>query len=186
MSSAKDPYQPIERKAGITRLLLAEMVDNPPDFVQIQTRSPFVTRDIDLIKKLCEKCDVLLSMTIETEREDMKKLFSPYAPGIKLRMKSLKEIHDAGILTQAAISPILPFTREFPKLLKGSVDRIWLDTLSLGDGSYGKRSKKLGMPELFEENNLSNWYREDLHEVMRKFFEKHFPKEMVHVSKKEI
>lgn len=48
MSSATDPYQPIERKANITRAILAEMIENPPDFLQIQTRSPLITRDIDL------------------------------------------------------------------------------------------------------------------------------------------
>ena len=45
MSSATDPYQPIERKAEITRGILEEMIGNPPDFVQIQTRGPLITRD---------------------------------------------------------------------------------------------------------------------------------------------
>lgn len=68
MSSATDPYQPIERKANITRGILDEMVENPPDFLQIQTRSPLITRDINLLIKLKEKCEVLVSMTIETDR----------------------------------------------------------------------------------------------------------------------
>ncbi len=138
MSSATDPYQPMERKANITRNLLEEMIENPPDFLQIQTRSPLITRDLDLIMKLKEKCDVLVSMTVETDREDMKKLFAPYAPGIKLRIKALKEIHEAGIPTQASISPVLPFTPDFPKILDGIVDHIWIDTLSIGGWFNGK------------------------------------------------
>src|SRR5690606_33334958 len=84
MSSATDPYQPIERKANITRGILEEMIVNPPDFLQIQTRSPLITRDIDLLVQLKEKCKVLVSMTVETDREDIKRIFAPYAPSIKL------------------------------------------------------------------------------------------------------
>jgi DNA repair photolyase len=185
MSSATDPYQPIERKANITRGIIEEMIENPPDFLQIQTRSPLVTRDIDLLVNLKEKCEVLVSMTIETDREDIKQLFSPYAPGIKLRIKALKEVHDAGVSTQASISPVLPFTPDFPKVLDGIADHIWIDTLSIGDGSMGKRSERIGMPKLFEEQGLSKWYQKDLHVKVEKYFNKYFRSEMIRVSKKE-
>lgn len=185
MSSATDPYQPIERKAMITRELLEAMLESPPDLLQIQTRSPLITRDIDLIVQLKERCEVLVSMTVETDREDMKRIFAPYAPGIKLRVEALRELHRAGISTQASISPVLPFTPDFPKLLEGVVDRIWIDTLMIGDGSMGKRSARLGMPQLFEVNGLSEWYQRDLHVKVEKYFKKTFPEEMIHVSKEE-
>lgn len=185
MSSATDPYQPIERKANITRGILVEMIENPPDFLQIQTRSPLIARDIDLLVKLKDKCEILVSMTIETDREDMKQIFASYAPGINLRIKALKEVHDAGISTQASISPVLPFTPDFPKVLDGIVDYIWIDTLSIGDGSMGKRSARLGMPSLFEEHGLTKWYRKDIHVMVEKYFNKYFPCEMIRVSKQQ-
>ncbi|MCH6265428.1 MULTISPECIES: SPL family radical SAM protein [Neobacillus] len=185
MSSATDPYQPMERKAGITRAILEEMLENPPDFLQIQTRSPLITRDIDLLLKLKDKCNTLVSMTIETDREDVKQIFAPYAPGIKLRLKALKEVHDAGISTQASISPVLPFTPDFPKVLDSRVDHIWIDTLSIGDGLMGKRSARLGMPAVFEEHGLSDWYQKNLHVRVENFFKKYFPSEMIRVSKSE-
>jgi DNA repair photolyase len=185
MSSSTDPYQPIERKANITRGILKEMIDNPPDFLQIQTRSPLITRDVDYLTKLKEKCEVLVSMTIETDREDIKQVFAPYAPGIKLRIKALKEIHDARISTQASISPVLPFTPDFPKRLHGIVDHIWIDTLSIGDGMMGKRSERLGMPQLFQEQGLTKWYQKDLHLKVKKYFNKYFSSELIRVSKQE-
>ncbi|MGV3463873.1 MAG: SPL family radical SAM protein [Heyndrickxia sp.] len=185
MSSATDPYQPVERKAVVTRRILEEMIENPPDFLQIQTRSPLITRDIDLIVRLKEKCEVLVSMTIETDREDVKRIFAPYAPGIKIRLKALKEIHDAGISTQASISPVLPFTPDFPKVLDGIVDHIWIDTLSIGDGAMGKRSERLGMQKLFQEHELSKWYQKDIHVRVEKYFHNFFPNDMVRVSKNE-
>jgi DNA repair photolyase len=185
MSSATDPYQPVERQANITRGILEEMIEHPPDFLQIQTRGPLITRDIGLLVILKEKCELLVSMTIETDREDMKQIFAPYAPGIQLRIKALKEVHDARISTQASISPVLPFTPEFPKLLEGIVDHIWIDTLSIGDGSMGKRSERLGMPTLFTEHELSKWYRGDLHVMVEKYFRNYFNSDMIRVSKKE-
>lgn len=185
MSSATDPYQPIERKVQITRGLLEAMLEQPPDLLQVQTRGPLIERDIDLLVQLKEKCNVLVSMTIETDREEIKRLFAPYAPGIKLRLKVLKEIHDAGIAVQASLSPVLPFTPNFPKLLEGIVDHIWIDTLTIGDGAMGKRSKRLGMPKLFEEHDLEKWYQPDLHVKVANYFAKYFPKEMIRVSKDE-
>ncbi len=185
MSSATDPYQPIERKARISRRILEEMIENPPDFLQIQTRGPLITRDIDLLVKLKEKCDVLVSITIETDREDIKQIFAPLAPGIKLRIKALMELHAAGISTQASISPVLPFTPDFPKALDGIVDHIWIDTLSIGDGAMGKRSERLGMPKLFEEHGQKRWYENNLHVKVEKYFKKYFPNDMVRVSKQE-
>ncbi|MFB9328197.1 radical SAM protein [Paenibacillus aurantiacus] len=185
MSSATDPYQPIERKAQITRGILEAMLEAPPDLIQLQTRSPLVTRDMDLLVQLKAMCSVLVSMTVETDREDMKRLFAPYAPGISLRLKALRELHEAGIATQAAISPVLPFTPEFPKRLAGIVDRIWIDTLNIGDGSMGRRSRRLGMPEVFEANGLEDWYEGDIHVRVEKYFKKSFPADMVRVSKDE-
>jgi DNA repair photolyase len=185
MSSATDPYQPIERKAKITRGILEEMIQNPPDFLQIQTRGPLITRDIDLLVRLKEKCDVLISITIETDREDVKQIFGRYSPGIKLRLKALKELHDAGISTQASISPVLPFTSDFPKILEGIVDHIWIDTLSIGDGAMGKRSERLGMPKLFKEHEFSKWYRKDLHQLVARHFKKHLPSDIIRISKDE-
>lgn len=179
MSSSTDPYQPAERKANITRALLETMLEYPPDFILIQTRSPLVTRDIDLFLQLQKICGIRVSMTIETDREDVRKLFAPYAPSIPLRLKALKEVHEAGIATQAAVSPVLPFSPEFPNVFQNIVERICIDTLTIGDGSMGKRSAKLGMPGLFKQNDLEKWYDPNLHKKVIKHFEKYYPNDMI-------
>ena len=50
MSSVTDPYQPVERKLGLTRRLLKIMADRHKVKLVVQTRSPDVVRDIDLYK----------------------------------------------------------------------------------------------------------------------------------------
>ncbi|MDO7907960.1 radical SAM protein [Paenibacillus sp. JX-17] len=185
MSSATDPYQPLEQKAGITRAILEAMLEQPPDMVQIQTRSPWVTRDIDILQQLQNKCEVLISMTIETDRDEVRRLFAPYAPGIKQRIEALKKLHEAGITTQASISPVLPFTPDFPQSLIGAADYIWIDTLIIGDGSMGRRSARLGMPGRFAEHGFEKWYEPNLHLKVEKYFEKWYPSDRVRVSRDE-
>jgi DNA repair photolyase len=44
-----DPHQPIERKLGLTRAILEELVIYHRVRLVVQTRSPLVTRDLDLL-----------------------------------------------------------------------------------------------------------------------------------------
>src|ERR1700722_13294822 len=52
MSSATDPYQGLERTLRITRSALDAFVENPVRRVLLQTRSPMVERDLDLLMQL--------------------------------------------------------------------------------------------------------------------------------------
>jgi len=155
-SSATDPYQPLEAKQGVTRALLEAMTEEPPDFVLVQTRSPFVTRDLELLRALGNA--VRVSMSIETDREDMRRLFTPSAPPLAARFRALHELREAGIATQAAVSPILPHTPDFAARLIEIAPRIVVDDYFQGDGSGGRRSEALGMRGMYAENGLAEWY----------------------------
>ncbi|MEK5255286.1 radical SAM protein [Paenibacillus sp. FSL F4-0125] len=156
MSSSTDPYQPIEYKEQVTRALLEVMVENPPDFLFVQTRSPLVSRDMDLLIRLGDK--VRVSMTVETDREDIRKKFTPSAPPISARLKTLKLLRNAGIPVQATIAPVLPSSLSFPEILRELVDRVCIDDYFMGDGSGGKRTRRLGIYSLYEELQLEDWY----------------------------
>jgi DNA repair photolyase len=155
-SSATDPYQPLEVSGKVTRSLLEVMVDEPPDFVLLQTRSPLVVRDIDLLLQLNGRLRV--SMTVETDREEVRKIVSPSAPPLAARFKALRQLRDAGIDTQAAVSPLLPHTPDFAQLLANTAPRVVVDDFFSGDGSGGRRSELLGMKQLFEQNGWISWY----------------------------
>lgn len=155
-SSATDPYQPLEAKQELTRSLLEAMAEEPPNFVLVQTRSPLVVRDIDLLRTLGRA--VRVSMTIETDREDVRRMFTPSAPPLAARFRALSELRQAGIATQAAASPILPHSPEFAATLIEAAPRIVLDDYFQGDGSGGRRSEALGMREKYAEHRLSEWY----------------------------
>jgi DNA repair photolyase len=155
-SSATDPYQPLEVSALVTRNLLEVMADEPPDFILLQTRSPLVVRDIEVLQRL--KSRLRVSMTVETDREEVRRIVTPSAPPLAGRLKALRQLRDAGIDTQAAVSPLLPHTPDFARILADSAPRVVVDDFFSGDGSGGRRSEALGMRSLFEENGWISWY----------------------------
>lgn len=180
MSSSTDPYQPVEAKEQVTRALLEVMVGEPPDFLFVQTRSPLVRRDIDLLQQLGDR--VRVSMTVETDREDIRKHFTPSAPPVQARLKTLELLRDAGIPTQAAIAPVLPSTAAFPEILRPLVNRVCIDDYFMGDGSGGKRTKRLPVQVLYEELGLEEWYDPAAYQIVYDRFSQAFPKEQLFVS----
>lgn len=180
MASSTDPYQPIEHRERITRSILEVMVEEPPDFLLVQTRSALVTRDIDLLKKLGNR--VRVSMTIETDRDEIRRHFAPQAPPIQGRIKALKRLSEEGIPTQAAVAPLLPSSRSFPEQLSDVVDRVCIDDFFMGDGSGGKRTERLNIQDLFFDIQMERWYQKDTIEKVYNRFLQHFSKEQLYLS----
>lgn len=182
MSSSTDPYQPIEHSEKVTRSLLEVMVEDPPEFLFVQTRSPLVRRDIDLLLLL--KDHVRVSMTIETDREDIRKYFTPHAPPIQARIETLRLLKEAGVPTQATIAPMLPSTENFADLLRPVVDRICIDDYFMGDGSGGKRTRSLKIDSLYKELGLEEWYDPSAYKMVYDCFKDVFPEEQIFISQK--
>lgn len=180
MSSSTDPYQPIEHTERITRSLLEVMVENPPDFLLVQTRSPLVRRDIDLFQQLGEK--VRVSMTVETDLDEIRKHFSPQAPPIQARLKTLQLLAEAGVPAQAAIAPVLPSSEAFPDKLQPLVDRICIDDYFMGDGSSGKRTKQMGIHKWYEPLGLEEWHDPSAYQIVYERMKRVFSEEQIYIS----
>lgn len=77
--NATDIYMPIERKLELVPPILEFFLENPPLELEVQTRgtSRDVKRDIPMLQKLAEKTSVLVSYSIHTDRDDVKKVFEP-------------------------------------------------------------------------------------------------------------
>jgi DNA repair photolyase len=119
ISSVTDPYQPIEKQIELTRGILKELSSYHKPRLVIQTRSPLVTRDIDLLKTF----DVVqVNMTVTTDSEEVRKAFEPLCPSNKTRLSAIKEVTDAGIQTCITMTPLLPVTNalEFTNELKST------------------------------------------------------------------
>ncbi|MGD8189676.1 radical SAM protein [Brevibacillus ginsengisoli] len=180
MSSATDPYQPTEYREQITRSLVEVMAEERPDFLLVQTRSPLVLRDLDLFKRM--KDCLRISITIETDREEIRQRFTPQAPPLAARMQALQALYQAGLDVQAAVSPILPASDQFAAKLAKCTPRVCLDNFVLGDGSGGKRTARLGIYQRYEETDLEMWYKPEALERVRQQFLEVFPENQVLIS----
>ena len=126
ISGVCDPYQPLEEKYRLTRQCLAILVENEWPVI-IQTRSPLVLRDLDIIR---EAGDIEVGLSITTADDDIRKLFEPHAPPIPDRIQALDELHRAGIRTYAMIAPVLPGAERLAGLLTGKVDYVLIDRMN--------------------------------------------------------
>jgi DNA repair photolyase len=126
VSGVCDPYQPLERKYQLTRGCLQILVEhNWP--TTVQTRSPLVLRDMDILQR-GESFEV--GMSITTADDNVRYLFEPSAPPIPERIRTLDELHQAGIRTFAMVAPLLPGCEDLPDLLAGKVDFVILDRMN--------------------------------------------------------
>ena len=141
VSGVCDPYQPLEAKYKITRKCLEILIGNNWP-ITVQTRSPLVTRDIDLLKAAN---DIEVGMTISTADDSIRQLFEPHAPSIKSRINALDELHRAGIRTFAMIAPLLPKAEGLVNELEGKVDYVLIDRLNYHYSDW-----------VYKENDLEN------------------------------
>jgi DNA repair photolyase len=160
MSSVTDPYVPQEKSQGITRSLLLEMLERPPDVLVIQTHATLVDRDIDILGSLSKLCRLWVSITVETDMDELPPSFPRHASLPSRRLETLALFRRTGILTQATVSPLLPLADPvgFARRLAEACDRIILDHYLIGDGSKnGLRTKRTGFGELLEAAGYAEW-----------------------------
>lgn len=159
MSSSTDPYIPQERRLGITRSLLEEMLERPPDVLVIQTHTTLVRRDLEIIRTLSNVCELWLSLTVETDMERVPG-FPPHASSPAKRLEVLQEFREAGVRTQAVLSPLMPLAdpQGFAHRLNEACRRVIVDHYLLGDGSpNGWRTKKTNFPQLLKQAGFDDW-----------------------------
>ena len=132
LSSVTDPYQPIEAKQKLTRSLLEVMLAYQPTLV-IQTRSPTISRDIDLLSQFKR---LRINLSIPTGSERVRKDFEPRSPSIKARLQTISKLkynipvnENKDIRFSVTITPLLPtFPEDETKFIQqlAVVDRVVL------------------------------------------------------------
>lgn len=104
MSSATDPYQPLERKLELTRDVVNELADQGARLV-VQTRSPISARDVDLFKRFKH---IRVNMSVTTDDDDIRKRYEPNCASIDRRLEAVETIRAADIPVAISVCPMLP------------------------------------------------------------------------------
>ncbi len=158
MSSATDPYQGLERRLKLTRAALEAFIRHPPRRLLVQTRSPMVERDLDLLRALGDR--VIVSLTIETDDDSVRRALAPTSPSVDRRIRCARRIRAAGVFVQVAIAPMMPNHPErFAAMLDEVARRVIVDTYFDGDGANGRRSRALNIGALYERLGYEGWFR---------------------------
>ncbi len=98
IGTATDPYQPAEREYGVTRACLEELAKREGLSVSLITKSNQIVRDIDVLKRIAERSDLAIDITITTLRPRLARLLEPRAPRPDLRLGAVKHLREAGLL----------------------------------------------------------------------------------------
>ncbi len=112
IGTATDPYQPSERRFGITREMLRVFSTCGSWRVWMTTKSDLITRDIDLLQAVAVRNTIGVMMTITTLDEKLARAIEPYAPRPSLRLDAVGKLTAAGIPVGVGCSPVMPLIND--------------------------------------------------------------------------
>jgi DNA repair photolyase len=106
MASVTDPYQPVERRLGLTRSILQTfLAGGVQPRLTVQTRSPLAARDIDLFRQFDS---IRVNFTITTDSEEVRRRYEPRCAPIEARLRAAEQVASAGVPVGICVSPMLP------------------------------------------------------------------------------
>ena len=102
-----DPYQPIEKKLGVTRSIL-EVLNEFNHPVAIVTKSALVERDIDILAAMAKRNLARVFVSITTLDHDISRHLEPRTSAPARRMMAVSALSAAGIPTGVIVAPVIP------------------------------------------------------------------------------
>jgi len=108
IGSMSDTYNPLELKYEQTRKAL-KLLSKYNFGVSIDTKSDLILRDLDLLKEINSKNNVIIKFTITTPNDELSKIIEPNVCISSKRFEAIKELSDNGIFTGIMMNPVLPF-----------------------------------------------------------------------------
>lgn len=102
-----DPYQPLERRLGVTRSILEVLAESRHP-VTIVTKGALVVRDIDVLARLAAERLVKVFVSVTTLDEELKRRMEPRAASPKARLAAIGKLAAAGIPTGVMYAPVVP------------------------------------------------------------------------------
>ena len=108
IGTATDPYQPAERRYRVTRGVLEAIADHPGMPVSIITKSPLVTRDVDVLARIAARAEVTVHVSLITLDRDLARCLEPRAPTPEARLRAVARLARGGIDVGVNVMPVLP------------------------------------------------------------------------------
>jgi DNA repair photolyase len=121
IGTATDPYQPAERRFRVTRGVLETLAEQQGLSVTIITKSPLVTRDIDVLLRIATRSRLSVHVSLITVDRELARRLEPRAPTPDARLRAITRLRAHGIEVGVNVMPVLPGITDSPRLLDSLV-----------------------------------------------------------------
>jgi DNA repair photolyase len=131
IGTATDPYQPAERRFRVTRGVLEVLAEQTGIGVTIITKSPLVTRDVDVLKRINERSRLSVHVSLITVDRELARCLEPRAPTPEARLRGIARLRANGIEVGVNVMPVLPGITDAPAMIEELVQSV-----KAADASY--------------------------------------------------
>ncbi len=121
IGTATDPYQPAERRYGVTRALLEVLAEYDGLDIGIVTKSDLVLRDMDLLRRIAARNQLYVNLTVTTVDARLARILEPRAPRPDLRLEAVRELNRNGVAAGVICAPVIPGITDAPRDLEAVV-----------------------------------------------------------------
>lgn len=108
IGAMSDTYHPLERQYEQTRGAL-KLISKYGFGVSIDTKSDLILKDIDILKEINAKNNVIVKFTVTTPRDELSKVIEPNVCVSSKRLEAIKTLTENGIFAGIMMNPVLPF-----------------------------------------------------------------------------
>ena len=108
IGTATDPYQPAERRFRLTRGILERLARCEGLNIGIITKSPLIARDTDVLRRLQDRSDLEVHMSLTTVDVALIRQVEARSPMPAVRLRALRRLADAGVRVGLIVAPVLP------------------------------------------------------------------------------
>jgi DNA repair photolyase len=108
IGTATDPYQPAERRFQLTRRILEVLRSYHGLSIEIITKSPLVTRDLDLLQAISRNNELSVNISLATADPRLARRLELRSPIPSARLRALRRLTAGGVDAGLIIAPIIP------------------------------------------------------------------------------
>jgi DNA repair photolyase len=159
LGSNTDPYQPVERRLGITRSIL-EVLHDFRHPVTIVTKGALIRRDLDILSEMAREKLAIVTISVTTLDRKLARVMEPRAAAPERRIETISALAEAGVPTGVLSAPMIPALND------SEMERILERARTAGATSAGYTLLRLPL---------------ELKALFREWLETHFPDKAAHV-----
>jgi DNA repair photolyase len=159
LGSNTDPYQPVERRLGVTRSILEVLRDfrHP---VTIVSKSALIQRDLDILAEMAKERLAIVTISVTTLDRALARVMEPRAATPERRLETIAALAAAGVPTGVLSAPMIPALND------SEMEHILAQARAAGATSAGYTLLRLPL---------------ELKALFREWLEAHFPDKAEHV-----